>query len=63
MSKDKSVFDLEERFIDFAVRIIRAAESFSTLVTSIKPAKQKENMRTSSFEIPCSIFVIHYTFK
>ncbi|GAN31944.1 MAG: four helix bundle protein [Candidatus Brocadia sp. AMX2] len=27
MSKDKRIFDLEERFIDFAVRIIRAAES------------------------------------
>ncbi len=27
MSKDKRKFDLEERLIDFAVRIIRAAES------------------------------------
>jgi len=27
MSKDKRIFDLEERFIDFAVRIIRTAES------------------------------------
>ena len=28
MSKDKRQFDLEERLIDFAVRIIRTAESF-----------------------------------
>ena len=27
MSKDKRIFDLEERLIDFAVRIIRTAES------------------------------------
>ena len=27
MSKDKKIFDLEERLIDFAVRIIRIAES------------------------------------
>ena len=27
MSKDKRIFDLEERLIDFAVRIIRIAES------------------------------------
>ena len=27
MSKDKRIFDLEERLIDFAVRIIRMAES------------------------------------
>jgi hypothetical protein len=27
MSKDKRKFDLEERLIDFAVRIIRTAES------------------------------------
>ena len=27
MSKDKRIFDLEERLVDFAVRIIRTAES------------------------------------
>ncbi|HHT9123998.1 MAG TPA: four helix bundle protein [Candidatus Wunengus sp. YC63] len=27
MSKDKRIFDLEERLIDFAVRIIRTSES------------------------------------
>jgi len=27
MSKDKRIFDLEDRLIDFAVRIIRIAES------------------------------------
>ncbi|KKO19072.1 MAG: four helix bundle protein [Candidatus Brocadia sp.] len=27
MSKDKRIFDLEERLIDFAVRIIRTTES------------------------------------
>ncbi len=27
MSKDKGIFDLEERLIDFAVRIIRTTES------------------------------------
>jgi four helix bundle protein len=27
MSKDKKIFDLEERLIDFAVRIIRISES------------------------------------
>ena len=27
MSKDKRIFDLEDRLIDFAVRIIRTAES------------------------------------
>jgi hypothetical protein len=28
MSKENRVFDLEDRLIDFAVRIIRLAESF-----------------------------------
>ena len=40
MSKDKRQFDLEERLIDFAVRIIRTAESLPNLVTSVKTAKQ-----------------------
>jgi len=30
MSKDKRIFDLEERLIDFAVRIIRTKEDKKT---------------------------------
>ncbi len=30
MSKDKRIFDLEERLVDFAVRIIRTKENKKT---------------------------------
>ena len=30
---------------------------------NVKTAKQKEDKKTSVFEIPCSIFVIQYTVK
>jgi len=65
MSNDNRMFELEERLIDFAVRIIRISEPFpiSIFVTSIKTAKQKEDKKTSQFEIPCSIFVIQHTVK
>ena len=36
MSKDKRIFDLEERLIDFTI-----------FVTSVKTAKQKEDKKTS----------------
>ena len=41
MSKASKIFDLEERLIDFAVRIIRTNELISIFVTSVKTAKQK----------------------
>ena len=41
MSKENKIFDIEERLIDFAVRIIRTA-----FVTSVKTAKEK-NKKTS----------------
>jgi hypothetical protein len=48
MSKEGNTFDLEDRLIDFAVRILRIAESLP-----------ETRNRTSSFEIPCATFDIH----
>jgi hypothetical protein len=50
MPKDKRTFDLEERLIDFAVRIIRIAESLP------KPNKRKEKPHNSKFLVRYSIF-------
>ena len=36
MSKDEKIYDLEERLIDFAVRIIRIAESRSDFIHKMK---------------------------
>ncbi len=57
MPKESKTFDIEDRLTDFAVRIIRLAEAFSIFVASIKTARQKSH-KTSSFEIPSSIFDI-----
>ncbi len=43
MSKDNRTFDLEERLIDFAVRIIRTVESL--------PKKENFIIRNSLFDI------------
>ena len=74
MSKDKRTFDLEEHLIDFAVRIIRIAESLpKTKVgkhvsgqiircgTSAAPnygEAQSAESRPDFIHIPCSIFDI-----
>lgn len=50
MSKELGQFDLEERLIDFAVRIIRIAES-------LPKSEQKEN-----FVIRYFLFDIRYSF-
>jgi hypothetical protein len=49
MSKDKKTFDLQERLIDFAVRIIRIAES-------LPKTKEKK-----TFMIRNSLFDIRYS--
>ena len=59
MSKDKSVFDLEERFIDFAVRIIRAAESFFDFGNKHKTRETKG--KYENFIIRNSLFDIRYS--
>jgi hypothetical protein len=51
MSKDNKTFDIEDRLIDFAVRIIQVAESL--------PKTKAGNHKTSQLVIPCSIFDIH----
>jgi hypothetical protein len=58
MSKESRDFDLEERLIDFAVRVIRIAESLpKSRVGNHIAGQLKEN-----FIIRNSLFVIQYSF-
>jgi len=66
MSKVCREFDIEERLIDFAVRVIRTAESLpktkignhiSAQLIRSGTSPQNKN-KTSTFDIPCSTFDI-----
>ncbi len=58
MSKDKRIFDLEERLVDFAVRSIRTAESLPKTRVGNHIAGQLIRCGTS----PASKFDIRYSF-
>ncbi|MCR4320834.1 MAG: hypothetical protein NUV74_10935 [Candidatus Brocadiaceae bacterium] len=61
MSKDNRIFDLEERLIDFAVRIICTAESLPKTRAGNHIAGQL--IRCGPSLAPISIFVIQHTVK
>ena len=59
MPKECKIFDLEDRLINSAFRIVPIAEALpKTYEIGVKTARQKSH-KTSYFEIPCSVFDIH----
>ena len=61
MSKDKRIFDLEERLIDFAVRIIRTAESLPKTRAGNHIAGQLIRCGEENLIIRNSLFDIRYS--
>ena len=53
MSKDDKTFDLEDRLIDFALRIIRRAEAL------ILQDEKVRKLHNSTFVVRYSIFVFY----